>query len=112
MRLRLLGLSGCLFLGACTGTSILAADPTNKSSSSSSQEEPVVDPSLLPPDLMAPEVCTGAALPVAPLRRLSHVEYRHSLEDLLGNAALAETSAAMLVRDPSSLGFSNSAILL
>ncbi len=48
----------------------------------------------------------------APLRRLSHVEYRYVVEDLFSNPALAQTVADTLVTDPVSLGFSNSASLL
>lgn len=49
---------------------------------------------------------------VAPLRRLSHVEYQYALTDLLGDAALAQLATKDFVPDPISLGFSNSARFL
>jgi hypothetical protein len=56
--------------------------------------------------------CTGPTPGPAPMRRLSHMEYRYTIEDLFGDAALASSVAATFVGDPQSLGFSNSASLL
>jgi hypothetical protein len=61
---------------------------------------------------VAPLNCDARQPGPMPLRRLSHVEYRFALEDLFGRPALAQQAAQMLVSDPTSLGFSNSATLL
>src|SRR5690606_13697672 len=46
------------------------------------------------------------------LRRLSNFEYENTLADLTGDASLAERAARQLVREPTSLGFRNSASAL
>ncbi|MBX5480577.1 MAG: DUF1592 domain-containing protein [Myxococcaceae bacterium] len=56
--------------------------------------------------------CEAPTPGIAPMRRLSHVEYRYVIEDLFGDPTLAASAAANLVADPISLGFSNSATLL
>lgn len=64
------------------------------------------DPSPEPPNCAAPSPGT------APLRRLSNFEYQNTLADLTGDASLAERAARQLVREPTSLGFRNSASAL
>jgi hypothetical protein len=48
----------------------------------------------------------------SPLRRLSNFEYENSVADLTGSTELAKKVSAMLVREPTSLGFRNSASAL
>lgn len=56
--------------------------------------------------------CEAPSPGAAPIRRLSHTEYRYSIEDLLAAPTVAATAAGSLTADPVSLGFSNSATLL
>lgn len=48
----------------------------------------------------------------APMRRLSHEEYLHAVEDLFGDAALARQVSAGFITDSVSLGFRNGARFL
>jgi hypothetical protein len=48
----------------------------------------------------------------APMRRLSHEEYQHAVEDLFGDAALARQVSAGFITDSVSLGFRNGARFL
>lgn len=57
--------------------------------------------------------CTASPTPgSAPMRRLSHEEYQHALEDLFGNAALAQQVTTGFITDSASLGFRNGARFL
>lgn len=79
---------------------------------SSNGDAPPADPGAPPQSPTDTLKCDAPTAGDAPMRRLSHVEYRHAVEDLFGSAALAATAASGLVSDPISLGFSNSATLL
>jgi len=71
---------------------------------------PVTPGDPTPPIVTA---CTDTPTPgPAPLRRLSHEEYRFALVDLFGDEALATQATAGFVADPVSLGFRNSARFL
>lgn len=73
------------------------------------------DTSAVPPPPSPTGEVVGCAVPApgtAPLRRLSNFEYQNTLADLTGDAALAERAARQLVREPTSLGFRNSASAL
>lgn len=96
----LLLLTGCegSFLGS-TGTPLPPGAPP---------QTPIVPGE--PPIVTA---CTETpTVGLAPLRRLSHVEYQYALVDLIGDAALARQATQDFVPDPVSLGFSNSARFL
>lgn len=57
--------------------------------------------------------CTPSPTPgSAPMRRLSHEEYQHAIEDLFGNATLAQQVTAGFITDSASLGFRNGARFL
>lgn len=57
--------------------------------------------------------CTDSATPgTAPLRRLSHDEYRNVIGDLFGDPTLARDVTKDFITDPTSLGFTNSARFL
>lgn len=57
--------------------------------------------------------CTPTPTPgSAPMRRLSHEEYQHAIEDLFGNATLAQQVTAGFITDSASLGFRNGARFL
>jgi hypothetical protein len=58
------------------------------------------------------EGCAAPSPGAAPLRRLSNFEYQNTLADLTGDPTLAERAARQLVREPTSLGFRNSASAL
>lgn len=73
--------------------------------------EPPIDPTLYPRDLLDLK-CDVPSVDIAPMRRLSHNEYRYVVEDLFKNPTAAKMGYDMLVRDPVSLGYSNSASLL
>lgn len=82
---------------------------------STGQPLPPGSPPLTPitPDTPIVTACLDTpVVGVAPLRRLSHVEYQYALTDLLGNAPLAQLATKDFVPDPISLGFSNSARFL
>jgi len=88
--------------GGCIGQASMASDG---------------EPRARPPDWIpgtdySTLVCDAPTPGPSPMRRLSHVEYRYALEDLFGDATLAQSVAKTLVGDPQSLGFSNSARLL
>lgn len=95
---------GMLTTLACsTGESDPVAAPSTETDTSSvpSSEEP-------PPV----QNCAAPTPGTAPLRRLSNFEYQNTLADLTGDATLAEQAAKKLVREPTSLGFRNSASAL
>lgn len=105
----------CLLLVGCEGTLVgdltpgpVGVDPTTGA--------PVRPNEQLPgPELEEPIVtaCTGSPTPGSvPMRRLSHEEYEHALEDLFGNAALAEQVTRSFIADSVSLGFRNGARFL
>ncbi|MGV3623523.1 MAG: DUF1592 domain-containing protein [Archangium sp.] len=57
--------------------------------------------------------CTDSPTPgTAPLRRLSHEEYRNIITDLFGDEALSRNVTKDFISDPISLGFTNSARFL
>ena len=56
--------------------------------------------------------CAAASPGRAPLRRLSHTEYRHTLDDLFGNPALTAEATAGFLAETESLGFRNNADFL
>lgn len=57
--------------------------------------------------------CTPSPTPgSAPMRRLSHEEYTHAVEDLFGNATLARQVSTGFLTDSVSLGYSNGARFL
>ena len=56
--------------------------------------------------------CSAPSPGAAPMRRLSNFEYRNTIADLTGDPALAERASRQLVREPTSLGFRNSASAL
>jgi hypothetical protein len=69
-----------------------------------------VEPMMPPPIVTA---CTPAPTPgSAPMRRLSHEEYEHAVEDLFGNATLARQVTSGFIQDSVSLGFRNGARFL
>lgn len=112
-----LGLTGCfdfngaadLAMGRDGASAGGASSPTGPGDT-----DTTTDNSNSGPDGQNPQAlnCDAPTPGPAPMRRLSHVEYRYALEDLFGNATLARTVSASLVSDPVSLGFSNSAQLL
>ena len=63
-----------------------------------------------PPVSSIPENCDAPAPGVAPLRRLSNFEYQNTLSDLLSPEVAVQVTG-QLVREPTSLGFRNSAQL-
>lgn len=87
-------------LSGCTGTASMALDQPGSNPS---------NPDTTDIDQL---VCDAPTPGIAPMRRLSHIEYRYVLEDLFGDPTLAANAASTLVADPISLGFSNSATLL
>lgn len=98
-------------LSGCTGGAEAlesAFDFGNGKGSRSGSSEPATEEELPGATLK----CDAPTPGTAPLRRLSHVEYRYVIEDLFANPTLARTVSATLVNDPISLGFSNSATLL
>lgn len=64
-----------------------------------------------PPVSSIPENCDAPAPGVAPLRRLSNFEYQNTLSDLLSPEVAVQVTG-QLVREPTSLGFRNSASAL
>ena len=57
--------------------------------------------------------CSQSHTPgTAPLRRLSHEEYRNVITDLFGDEALSRNVTRDFINDPMSLGFTNSARFL
>lgn len=57
--------------------------------------------------------CTDTPTPgTAPLRRLSHEEYRNVITDLFGDETLSRNISKDFINDPMSLGFTNSARFL
>ncbi|MBL8918512.1 MAG: DUF1592 domain-containing protein [Myxococcaceae bacterium] len=68
--------------------------------------DPPVDPPIV--TACAPSPAPGSA----PMRRLSHEEYEHAIEDLFGDAALARQVSAGFITDSTSLGFRNAARFL
>jgi Protein of unknown function (DUF1592)/Protein of unknown function (DUF1588)/Protein of unknown function (DUF1595)/Protein of unknown function (DUF1585)/Protein of unknown function (DUF1587) len=96
----LMGGLSCLSLLACSSEGGKPqAMPEPQASGASTSQTPIVG-------------CEAPAPQVAPLRRLSNYEYRNTLEDLTGDAALADRISRDLVREPTSLGFRNSATAL
>lgn len=78
-------------------------------------ESTTTDASAVPSSEEPPPAALNCAAPspgTAPLRRLSNFEYQNTLADLTGDAALAQRAAEKLVREPTSLGFRNSASAL
>lgn len=104
MRLLLIT-AALLLLGGCTGE----AARVEGIFGGATQPPADVPEAKAPTDTL---VCDAPTPPVAPMRRLSHVEYRYVIEDLFNSPALARAAAEGLVNDPVSLGFSNSATLL
>lgn len=95
---------GVFALACSTGESdpgATAGTETDTSSTPSSEEPPPAAPN-----------CAEPTPGVAPLRRLSNFEYQNTLADLTGDAVLAAQAARKLVREPTSLGFRNSASAL
>ncbi len=92
-------------LAAC-GTSPTTKDP----------EPATTDQTGEPSDAAAPSTSVGECETptpgAAPLRRLSNFEYENSVADLTGSPELAKKVSATLVREPTSLGFRNSASAL
>ncbi len=102
MRALPLGLLLAALVG-CTGyTEIAVSDPGSTPTA----------PNPTDPNDTSGMACDVPTAGLAPLRRLSHTEYRYVIEDLFNNPTLGRTVAANLVPDPVSLGFSNSATLL
>lgn len=88
---------------------------------SQGSSEPSPDPSApatetsTPTDVSEPPATLSCETPSpgpAPLRRLSNFEYKNTIADLTGSVELAEQVAHQLVREPTSLGFRNSASAL
>lgn len=78
------------------------------------QDGPPIETSA-PTDVTAPPEplsCDTPSPGPAPLRRLSNFEYKNTIADLTGSVELAERVAHQLVREPTSLGFRNSASAL
>ena len=58
------------------------------------------------------DACAEPLLPQAPIRRLTNLEYRNSIADILGRPALANQVTAAFISETESLGFRNSAQFL
>lgn len=97
-------LMGGLLLAGCTGEAARVEGIFG--SGSPGPEDSKKEPT---PDTLRCEAPTPG---VAPMRRLSHIEYRYVVEDLFNSPTLGRTAVVGLVNDPVSLGFSNSATLL
>src|SRR5262245_27307798 len=93
-----LALAGCSDGGGSTGNT----EPTAPVSAEPSSPQPTG----------TPQACDVPSPGQAPLRRLSNFEYQNTLEDLTGDPALAARISQSLVREPTSLGFRNSASAL
>ncbi|MDX2011550.1 MAG: DUF1592 domain-containing protein [Myxococcaceae bacterium] len=103
--------------GSIVGQRVEGAVGTDPSSGLPTPQRPdPVDP-FRPIDPMMPKpivtACTTTPTPgSAPMRRLSHEEYEHAVEDLFGNVTLARQVSAGFIQDSVSLGFRNGARFL
>lgn len=96
-------------------TGMTVASACGQTSEAPPDSPPAPDPSstdLLTETQSPPASCAEPAPGPAPLRRLSNFEYRNTLADLTGDQALAALATGQLVREPTSLGFRNSASAL
>jgi Protein of unknown function (DUF1592)/Protein of unknown function (DUF1588)/Protein of unknown function (DUF1595)/Protein of unknown function (DUF1585)/Protein of unknown function (DUF1587) len=103
----LLGVLAMASLLSCSSGSsdpVKASPPTDTSGDTSSAPTPAATGDV--------QACAAPEPGTAPLRRLSNFEYQNTLADLTGDPALAERAARQLVREPTSLGFRNSASAL
>ncbi|MCU0697181.1 MAG: DUF1592 domain-containing protein [Myxococcaceae bacterium] len=103
--------------GSIVGQRVEGAVGTDPSTGLTMPQRPdPIDP-FRPVDPVTPKpivtACTAAPSPgSAPMRRLSHEEYEHAVEDLFGNATLARQVSAGFIQDSVSLGFRNGARFL
>ena len=102
-----LGLIPLLMAAACQGTIGSPAEDADPSPGSNPGSNPGAGPGT-PPGAS----CTVPVIGRAPLRRLSHNEYRNSLNDLFGNPSLTEVATAGFLAETESLGFRNNADFL
>lgn len=106
-----------LAIAACKPSSIGAPlDPTDSPDAGGSHNPPPPGDggTTTPPPPPPPDPCL-TALPnpgPAPLRRLTNLEWRYTVTDLLGQASLAETLSRTFVAETESLGFRNNADFL
>lgn len=101
-----------LFTAACA---IACSQGSATNDPVSDATDPATEPSAPPPHVVEPPTTLSCEAPSpgpAPMRRLSNFEYQNTIADLTGSVELAEQVAHQLVREPTSLGFRNSASAL